>query len=272
MAIARVTEGRLTVYAFDHLARTGARHVITTRHGGVSEGAFRSLNLGYSVGDDAGRVTANRRTVYENLGVLAGDVVTCHQVHSITVASVGDSARGRGESIAANMIPSTDALVTDRHDLYLFLRFADCVPILLCDPVRGVVGLAHAGWKGTVGDIAGATVQTMVQAFGCNPADVLAAIAPSIGPCHYLVQEDVASKARTSLPFWRDVLAPGEGGIAFDLPEANRRNLLARGLAADKIVKADVCTACRTDDFYSHRAEHGATGRFGVLIGWVGNG
>jgi YfiH family protein len=270
--ISRVVSGPVIFYTFPHLQAAGARNAAATRLGGISQGPFASLNVGFSVGDNAAHVEANRRTLYGSVGTSAGDVVACHQVHSTTVASAGDGARGRGATSSTNMIPATDALITDRPGLFLFLRFADCVPVLLCDPVRGAVALAHAGWKGTVGNIAAATVGAMSNAFGSIPANLLAAIGPAVGPCHYVVQEDVAGKARAALPFWRDVLRPGADGLALDLPEANRRNLLAAGLAERNVMMSGICTACNTDEFYSHRAEKGITGRFGVLIGWVGNG
>ena len=269
----RTTHEQLVLYSFPHLESAGAHNSVSTRHGGVSSGPFASLNVGYSVGDDSALVETNRRRLYEGAGTDVYSVVTCHQVHSTNVAYVGDGARGRGALSATNTIPTTDALMTDRSNLYLFLRFADCVPILFCDPQRKVVALAHAGWKGTVGDIVGATVKAMTRQFSCAPRDILAAIAPSIGPDHYEVKEDVAKQVRDALPFWGDVLHPhAKGSLMLDLPEANRRLLLAAGLTESSIVMSGMCTACHTDDFYSHRAENGKTGRFGVLIGWVGNG
>lgn len=273
MTIIRSTMGQLALYSFPHLEAAGAHNVVSTRLGGVSNGPYASLNVGYAVGDDSGLVEANRRALYAGAGTDAGSVVTCHQVHSTNVAYVGDAARGRGAVSATNTVPTTDGLMTDRTGLFLFLRFADCVPILFCDPVRKVIALAHAGWKGTVGDIVGVTVKAMTRQFGCVPGDVLAAVGPSIGPCHYVIQEDVAQQVRTGLPFWRDVLRrTADGALALDLPAANRRLLLAAGLADGNIVMSGLCTACHTDEFYSHRAERGKTGRFGVLIGWVGNG
>jgi YfiH family protein len=270
--IQRRREGRLLFYAFPHLEDAGARNLIATRLGGGSEGPYAALNVSYSVGDDPIAVEANRRTFFAAAATDADHVVTCYQVHSTNVTCVGMDAGGCGALAPANTVAEADALITDVPDLHLFLRFADCVPILLCDPRHGAVGLAHAGWKGTVGDMAGAVVAAMVDAFESRPVELLAAVGPSIGPCHYQIRQDVATLVRQSLPFWRDVLHEDGGALWLDLPEANRRQLLARGLVERNVVTSGICTACHTDEFYSHRAEHGKTGRFGVLIGWSGNG
>ncbi len=264
--------GQVAVYSFARLAAAGAQNFATTRLGGISGGPYTALNLGYSVGDEAAAVAANRRLLYAAVGAVEGDVVTCHQVHSTNVMSVGDGARGRGAVSATNMIPNTDALITDRPDLFLFLRFADCVPIVFCDPQHGAVGLAHAGWKGTVGDIVGVTIAAMTRAFGSRPEAMLAAVGPAVGACHYTVQDDVATQVRTKLPFWKDILTSKDDGFGLDLPEANRRLLLAAGVPEASVEMSGLCTACHTDDFYSHRAENGKTGRFGVLVSVAGRG
>jgi len=269
----RHRRGALDLYAFPHLEAVGARHAVSTRLGGVSEGAFATLNLGYSVGDDPLCVEENRRTLFAAMGIRADAVVSCHQVHSTSVTCVDAGAAGRGAATTANIIPASDALITNRADLYLFLRFADCVPVLLCDPMHHAVGLAHAGWKGTIGNIVGQTVAAMSAAFATRPLDLLAAIAPCIGSCHYQIREDVAQHVRAALPFWPQVLRPDTDEHFFlDLAEANRRLLVAAGVAAANIVVSGLCTACHTDQFYSHRAENGKTGRFGVLLAWTGDG
>jgi YfiH family protein len=272
LGIVRSAVGQLALYSFPHLTAAGARHAAATRLGGVSQGAFAALNVGFSTDDDAANVEANRRSLYAALGTEAGDVVTSHQVHGVNVASIGEAGRGRGAMSAGNTIPATDALITDRPHLFLFLRFADCVPVLFCDPVHGAVGVAHAGWKGTAADIVGTTVKAMAQAFGARPSDLLAAVGPAIGSCHYTVQDDVAGRIRSALPFAHEVLTKTGEGYALDLPNANRRLLVEHGVSERNIAMSGLCTACHTDEFYSHRAEKGKTGRFGVLIGWVGHG
>jgi YfiH family protein len=154
--------------------------------------------------------------------------------------------------------------VTDRPGLALVMRFADCVPVLLYDPARQVVGIAHAGWRGTVDGAAASVVQTMREQFGCRPEDIQAGIGPSIGPGEYQGGEEVAAAVRENLPDPESLLARSNGAFQFDLWEANRRILEAYGVT--RIELAGISTARRTDEFYSHRAEHGRTGRFGAVI------
>ena len=127
------------------------------------------------------------------------------------------------------------------------------------------------GWKGTVANMAGVAVGAMRRLFGSDPADLVAGIGPAIGPCHYIVQDDVGEQVRRGLPFWSDVMLQAESGLRLDLPEANRRQLLESGLRPERIEMAGICTACRHSEFYSHRAEKGKTGRFGVLVAWSGD-
>jgi hypothetical protein len=151
------------------------------------------------------------------------------------------------------------------------MRFADCVPVLLHDPVRGVVGLAHAGWMGTVRGTITAAVSAMQSGFGSAPEDIRAGIGPSIGPDHYQVGEDVAAQVRQAFgPDSDRLLAVRDGSIFFDLWAANRLHLQRAGVR--QIELAGLCTACHLDDWYSHRAEHGRTGRFGALIALGGPG
>lgn len=259
--------GRLPVYRFEWLNEdTRLVHAVFTRAGGVSQPPFASLNLGHTVGDDPVAVQINHARVYRALGIARSRVVTCHLTHSADVlvvrATDGGRVAGRG-----------DAIVTADAGVYLSMRFADCAPILLHDPVRRAVGLAHAGWRGTVKNVAGAVVRTMVDDLGCSPDNLIAVVGPAIGPCCYEVGQDVIQAVEAVLPAQpvsgdsRPLFVRRNGGQAhFDLWEANRRQLKAAG--AGRVVIAGLCTACRTDRFFSHRAERGKTGRFGVVIGY----
>jgi polyphenol oxidase len=270
--ITRLGRNALPRYSFPRLTSAGACNAVSTRLGGVSIGPFASLNLGHAVGDDGQVVEANRVRLYDSLGAYAGCVVTSHQTHSTNVARVTGRDAGRGALTPSDIIPDTDALITDNPGLFLFLRFADCVPLFFCDPLHEAVGLAHAGWKGTAANMAGVTVAAMRAAFGSEPQHLLAAIGPCIGVCHYEIQEDVAQQIRSALPHWQDVLQAGERGLMLDLAEANRRQLMSAGLSPQNIADAGLCTACHTDEFYSHRAEKGKTGRFGAMIAWAKDG
>ena len=147
----------------------------------------------------------------------------------------------------------------------LLMRFGDCAPILFFDPVRRVIGMAHAGWRGVVAGSVGATVRTMVERLDCAPADIWAGIGPTIGPCCYEVGSDVVEAVEAACPPGVDVVRRVNGRVHLDLPAAVQAQLRAAGL--ERIENAGLCTACRVDEFFSHRAEHGCTGRFGIVMG-----
>ncbi|MFQ6015802.1 MAG: peptidoglycan editing factor PgeF [Anaerolineae bacterium] len=252
--------GSLTYYRFENLAcYNEITHGIFTRLGGVSAPPFASLNVGGLVGDDEAAVRANHELIYAALGVTAAHQVSARQVHGNQVRVVQASDRGR-------IIPDTDALVTALPDTPLMLRFADCVPIILYDPRHKVIGLAHAGRQGTVAKVAQRTALTMTEVFGCQPDDIRAGIGPSIGPCCYQVNQETVERVRSTIPYWGDLLHPQRDSVwHFNLWEANRRQLTEVGVTQVEMSK--LCTACHVDQFFSHRAEGGKTGRFGGLIG-----
>jgi YfiH family protein len=158
-----------------------------------------------------------------------------------------------------------DIILTDRPDVTLFMRFADCVPILVHDPRNGIIAIAHAGWMGTLRDVASTTVHAMQKNYGSNPADLVAGIGPSIGPDHYEIGADVILQVMQKYGDESELfLKSHQGKIHFNLWEANRVALEHAGVG--KIEVSGICTACHTDDWYSHRAEKGRTGRFGALI------
>ena len=255
----RRTDNGLVTYHFQRLTAEGLAHAIFTRLGGTSHEPFATLNVGRSVGDDQSAVAHNLARVYASLGLAPDRVATAHQVHSNRVAVVTAQDGGR-------VVPATDALVTDTPGLGLLLRFADCQPIILYDPVRQSLGLVHAGWRGLAQGIARRAVETMHEAFGTNPSDLLAGLGPAIGPCCYTVGDDVASALGYALPDWRKVmtLEPSGTGWRLDLPAANAQQLAAAGVRARQMEQAGLCTACHNDEFFSHRAENGQTGRFAV--------
>jgi hypothetical protein len=258
----------LPVYRFEPLADDpGLVHAVFTRLGGVSSGPYASLNLGSTVGDDPAAVETNHERVYRALRVGRRQTVTCHLTHSADVLVVTGAHGGQVAGRA-------DGLITAEAGVYLSMRFADCTPILFHDPLRRTVGLAHAGWRGTVKNVAGAVVRAMVDELASSPQDITAVIGPAIGPCCYQVGEDVVQAVETAF----SALRPGQGNGAdlfsrraerfayFDLWEANRRQLRAAGV--ERVVVAGLCTACHTDRFFSHRATGGRTGRFGVVVGY----
>ncbi|HMQ53532.1 MAG TPA: peptidoglycan editing factor PgeF [Anaerolineae bacterium] len=253
---------RLQIYrvqAFE--AFPGLRHAIFTRHHGFSQSPFHSLNFSVSVGDEDQTVQQNFRHACQSLAVRPEQTVSTRLVHGAAVLSV--------ESLSSeHFIGEADSLITATPDLYLFMRFGDCAPLLFFDPIRRAVGLAHAGWRGTMQNVAGATVKQMVTQYGCHPADIIAVIGPAIGPCCYEVGQDVIDAVHQTFGSAEGLLSfrGGKGHLAhLDLEAANAQQLTAAGL--QQIIRSGLCTACRRDEFFSHRAEKGRTGRFGVLIG-----
>jgi YfiH family protein len=246
----------LRYFQFDTLQ---TRHAVFTRHGGVSPEPWGSLNVGGTVGDDLERVRENRLLSFHALGRAPESAFEVWQVHSADVVCAR-APRPHGESLR-----QADVILTDTHEVTLFMRFADCVPILLHDSRKGVIGLAHAGWRGTLHDVAIATVDAMRKQYDSNPADITAGIGPSIGPDHYQIGADVILQVMQKYGDESETLLKSHNGkIHFDLWKAN--HLLLERAGVGKIEHAEICTACHTNDWFSHRAEKGRTGRFGALI------
>lgn len=233
-------------------------HAVFTRRGGVSPAPFASLNLSVSVPDEKDNVYANRRRAYGIVGRDTGTVVHAHLVHGDAVAQVTQANNG-------SWVPHVDGIVTDEPGCVLTMNFADCAPIMLYDPQRRAIGLGHAGWKGAIVDLPGAMVRAMQQTFGSEPQTLLAAVGPCIGPCCYEVGGDVVNAARDAFDLPATLFHDNGGPRPhFDLPAANRLNLQRAGVS--QVEMSGLCTSCRNDLFYSHRAEKGRTGRFGTLL------
>ena len=245
---------------FPLLRQCGLRHGISTRVGGVSMGDLSGLNLGIKVGDSPANIQVNRRLFCETQGIGPEKVVFSCQVHGNRVAVVGEAQAGQ-------RLADTDALVTRTPDLGLMLFFADCVPLLLFDPVRRIIGLSHAGWRGTFQSIGPRTISVMQQTFGTNPADCLAGIGPSIGPDDYETDKPVMEEIQAVWPQTdRFSRANREGHWLLDLWGWNRLQLEAAGVSPQNIRIAGHSTARESNLFFSHRASGGKAGRFGVLM------
>src|SRR3990172_7701092 len=250
--------GGLRAFRFESFGSPRVKHAVFTRAGGVSPAPWASLNFGAMVGDDAARVRANRGLALAALGLAPESVFDVWQVHS---AEVVLATAPRGDAPAER----ADAILTDRAGVTLMMRFADCVPILLHDPVRNAVGIVHAGWLGTVRQVVRDAVRRMRESLGSRSSDLRAAIGPSIAAHHYPVGPEVVEAVRQSFGAAAEAhLAAGPGGTHLDLWSATEQLLRDEGV--ERIELAGVCTACETGDWYSHRAELGHTGRFGAII------
>ena len=232
---------------------------VFTRLGGVSPQPWDSLNVGGSIGDDIQHVRENRIRSFKALGRPVESVHDVWQVHSVDVV-FADQPRPMDSDYT-----KADILLTNNPDVTLYMRFADCTPILLHDPFREVVGIVHSGWMGTVRGAVRAAVQAMQDRYNSNPADILAAIGPSIGPDHYEVGKDVITQVHDAFGAGAEsLLEPNGESIHFNLWKANET--LLRDAGVQQIEVSGLCTACHTENWFSHRAEKGKTGRFGAMI------
>lgn len=253
------------------LSAPSVRHGVSTRLGGVSQGRLASANLSFRVGDAPEAVRENRRRLCLALGFAPERLVAAQQVHGTHVAVIAAEDAGRGALDWETALPETDALISDVPGVPLIGLAADCAVAAFHDPVRGVVGVAHLGWRGAVGQLGARTVATLAERYGSRPSDLRVAIGPSIGACCYEVGPEVVEQFRAAFPETPDLFrpepSPRPGHAYLHVRAGIRAQLLAAGVAENQLAFDGTCTACATDRYYSHRAERGRAGRFGVLIG-----
>jgi len=257
--------GGLEVLEWPALGHLGVEAAVTTRTGGVSAAPYDTLNLGLHVGDDEASVLENRARAAGVLGASVDNLVLGAQVHGRAVAVVGAGEAGRGARSGPDAIGGVDALVTADPDVTLVTLVADCVPVLLADPVARVVATVHAGWRGTVARVLDAALGAMAD-LGSRPADVVAALGPAVDPARYQVGPEVARAARAGLGRAGAAAAlrpDGAGRWHFDLWAANRGVLLDAGVPAGRVLVADVATGA-PGPFFSDR-ERRPCGRFALL-------
>lgn len=251
----------------------------TSRHGGVSLGAFGSLNCGLHVEDIPSHVVSNRHLLAEALSINLNQCTYGEQVHGNEVQKVIGLHAGAGIDSREHAIQSKDAFITNEPGIFLHVLFADCVPIYFYDPVKRVVGLAHAGWKGTALQIAFKTLDAMQWEYGTKAKDIMAIIGPSIQACCYEVNDTVVSKFRETMEELGILNEAVDGSPAIfkrtndgkynlNLQQMNRQIMIKAGIMPSHIEMSSLCTSCRTDLFFSHRKEAGKTGRMAAWIGF----
>ncbi len=215
------------------------------------------------MGDERERVQENRRRIAAALGADPSAVFGARQVHGAAWRAVGAH-----ETPAATEREPYDILLTSTPGHLLLLKFADCTPLILWDPRRRWVAVAHAGWRGTAQDVAGTAVRALAAAAGTRPADLWAGIGPAIGACCYEVGPEVVAAVERAVPNAAAIVRPSSGGRAYlDLEAANRQQLVAAGVPPAQVAAAARCTCCDPATFYSHRALGLPAGRFGVAAG-----
>ena len=249
-------------YFFSHI--DGLRHLITTRHGGVSKSTFTSLNLGFHVNDDAAAVQKNRRLLAKAADFEIGNLVAAQQVHSDQIYIVQKQDSGRGALDWETAIADTDALITAEENIPLLIQVADCAPVLLVDANARVLATAHAGWRGAVAGIAGKTMRKM-EDISADPKSTFAGIGPCLCTKCLEVGEEVADLVT---PHYPEAVRTSSKKPHLDLREMIRQDLINAGLKADHIEAMQECPRCNTQKYFSHRGENGNTGRFGLIAWW----
>ena len=249
-------------------AAEGFGHAVSTRMGGVSTGWFSTLNMAPGGKDDPELVRENHRRFAAAVGYDPEREVCSAQTHTVNVRRVGPEDLGCGY-IRPRPYTDVDGLITDMPGVALLTFYADCVPLILIDPVRRAVGCAHSGWRGTVADMGGSVLRAMHEAFGTDPADVLAGIGPCICQDCYEVSGDVIGQVDAAFPeeirsslYYRKE----NGKYQLDLREACRQNFLRAGVPAENIAVSDLCTACNKDLLFSHRATAGKRGNIAAVV------
>lgn len=247
-------------------AASGVAHGFSTRIGGVSEGIFESLNLGFCRGDDRERVLENYRRYCAAIGADYDGLVLSNQVHGDVVRAVTLADKGKGIHQKGDY--EADGLITDVPGLCLTIFGADCLPVLFYDPVRRVIAAVHAGWRGTANGIVDRAVEKMVDVYGSRPGDILAAIGPGISMCCFETDEDVPNALSGALgaSALRHIEVRENGKFHVDLKGLNALRLEKMDLEPKHIAISDVCTMCQHERFWSHRYTGGERGSQAAMI------
>lgn len=252
-------KGEIEYFSFNIFKPFPLINAVFTRKGGVSPHPWFALNQGGTTGDSRLNVIENRERAFHALGLKVSTIYDVWQVHG-TQAVIADRPRNLDAPHE-----KADILITNRPSISLFMRFADCVPIFLYDPVHKVISIVHAGWKGTVKNISKKALSIFSDQFGSNVNDIYAGIGPAIGKDHYQVNNDVLNQFKKI--FFDDfpkIACYKENKTYLDLAMANKITLQNSGVK--NIEVSGLCTACDLTRWYSHRAEIGKTGRFGALF------
>lgn len=271
MQILRCVKDGVVFYRAEGLDCETAVHGFSTRLGGVSSAPFDSLNLGLDRGDTDQNVAENCRRFCSAIGAgpRLDHLVCAKQVHSDAIRTVTTADAGKGFLLERDY--EADGLVTDVPGLMLMIFSADCIPVLLHDPIRKVVGACHAGWRGTALGIAAKTVNKMQSVYGCNPADLRCAIGPGISRCCFETDHDVPEAMKQALGTGADKFIEKNDSEKFhvDLKAINRYWLQSTGVPTEQIAVSDACTACDMTTFFSHRRTGNARGSLAAVIGLI---
>ena len=243
------------------------KNAFTTRLGGVSKGIYSTMNMSFTNGDNRDDVLENYRIICSELNVDINKVVLSHQTHTNNVRIITEDDIGKG-IFKERDYDNVDGLITNVKGIVLVTQYADCTPLLFCDPVKKVIATSHAGWRGTAQEIGRITVEKMCSHFGCSPENIIAAIGPSICKDCYEVDSPVYEPISKINYLDTDKIFVNKGGGKYmlDLWETNRQILINAGLRPDNIDVTDLCTNCNPNIFHSHRYTGGKRGNLAALI------
>lgn len=264
----RIKEAKgIKVITFNRLEELSfITHGFSTREGGYSSSPYASLNIGIKTDDCPELIIKNTKKLCEAVGVDFENLVVSDQVHGDVVRVVTEEDKGKGFSRERDY-KEVDALITNVRGIPLISYYADCVPLYIVDPVKKVVALAHAGWKGTVLKIGNKVISKMVAEFNSDPKEIIVVIGPSIGLCCYEVDEAVVHKFNTNFTDTSTFAFPKDNGrFMLDLWMANKIALKEIGVLDRNIEISRLCTGCDTNSFFSYRMEGPFTGRMASII------
>lgn len=248
--------GEVPFLTYPLFEKTGVvKSAFSTRIGGVSKGCYESMNLSFDRGDDKDAVMENFQRIASAIGTNCHDMVLSRQTHTANVRVVTEEDKGKG-IVRERDYTDVDGLVTNVPGICLVTSYADCVPLYFVDPIKKVIGLSHSGWRGTVGKIGKETVRVMKEYFGCDPADILAAVGPSICQDCYEVSGDVIEKFKEAFDEkdWDNLFyRKNNGKYQLDLWKANESVFRESGICKEHIAVTNVCTHCNSKILYSHR-------------------
>lgn len=256
----------LVYITFPKISKTGiVNHAFTTRLGGVSKDYFSSMNMSFNRNDSEENVKENYRIICSAIGINPDNLVFSKQTHTNNVLTVTTADRGIGFSRPS--FSDIDGLITNEKNVALVTQYADCTPLIFCDPVKKVIANSHSGWRGTTLRIGAETIKKMVKEFSCNPSDIVAAIGPCIGKCCYEVDDVVFDTFKkenfnTNLIFQKKK----NGKYMLDLKAANKMILLESGIREENIDVCDICTFCNSEEMFSHRAHGVKRGNLASII------
>lgn len=241
-------------------------HLFTTRLGGVSEGPYTSLNLGLGSDDTRKNIQQNYEILSSALSLDLDKIVRGYQTHTINIRTVSEENKGKLWAERPEFM-DVDGLITDQIDIALMTFHADCIPIYYYDPIKKAIGMAHAGWRGTLANMAGAMTKRMVQEFGSDPADLVAVVGPSLGQCCFEVDPDVAEEFLSANSSYEEYVGEKwKEKYHIDLWGITKFQLQESGLVPENIEISGLCTKCHQDLFFSHRGQKGESGRMVGMI------